>query len=70
MKKYYALTVRGKRKEWCFIIDADSKYLNDWREDGLNIGEVVNIIPQWYVNLGLPLKLWCFIQNIIWKISF
>ena len=63
--KLYALEIRGKRREWIFPVWVDPKYINDWREDGLKIDEIVNIIPKWYVDLGLPVKLWCIIQDFI-----
>lgn len=63
MKKKLAIDVRGKKHEWSFIFDGDPKYLDEWRADGLHIDEVVNIIPQWYVDLGFPVKLWCDIQT-------
>ncbi len=59
-KKLFALDVRGRRNEWTFLVWEDPQYLDDWRDDGLIIDEVVNIIPQWWVLLGFPVKLWCF----------
>lgn len=47
MKKLYSITVKGKQKEWGFDVWLDPKYLPDWREDGLQIDEVFNIIPVW-----------------------
>ncbi|HWR66088.1 MAG TPA: hypothetical protein VN364_08210 [Bellilinea sp.] len=67
MKKRYALDIRGKRKEWSFVIMAEPKHVEDWRADGLHVDEVVNIIPQWWVDLGLPVKLWCAVQDFFWK---
>jgi len=64
-KKTYCLNVRGRKKEWCFLVEIDPKYINEWREDGLQIDEVVNTIPQWYVDLGLPVKLWCAVQDFL-----
>lgn len=65
MKKLYSLSVRGKRKEWSFEVLVDPKYISDWRADGLQIDEIVNVIPQWYVDAGLPVRLWCFVQDIL-----
>ena len=64
MNKVYALDVRGKRHEWVFLICADPKQVEDWRADGLVVDEVVNTVPQWYVDLGLPVKLLVLLQDI------
>lgn len=63
MKKLLSLEVKGKNKTWSFNFYGDTKYLNDWREDGLNINEVVNTIPEWAVNIRLT-RIWIFIQDI------
>lgn len=63
MKKLYSLQVRGKSKEWSFDIIANPKHVEDWREDGLEIDEIINRIPEWAVRIGLT-KLWIFIQDL------
>jgi hypothetical protein len=63
MKPNLAIDVHGKRKEWCFLIIADKKYLSEWREDGLKIDEVVNVIPEWIVDLGLT-RLWVALEDL------
>lgn len=62
MKKLHSLVVRAGH-EWSFPIWADPKYVQEWQEDGVEIDEIVNIIPDWVVNLGLA-KLWCLLQDI------
>jgi hypothetical protein len=61
--KHYALDIRGKRREWTFHIRAEPEHVEEWRADGLQIDEVLNVIPQWYVDLGLPIGLFCAIQD-------
>lgn len=63
MKKLYSLEVRGKTKEWSFNIIADPKHVEDWREDGLEINEIVNSVPEWAVTMGLT-KPWIFMQDL------
>jgi hypothetical protein len=63
MKKLLCIDVRGKQHEWSFNFYGDPKYLDEWRQDGLKIDEVVNVIPEWVVNIGAT-KLYCFLQNI------
>lgn len=67
MQKLYSISVRGKTKNWSFDFYADPKYVKDWRNDGLQVDEVVNSIPQWYVDMGFPIKLWCFVQDVFRK---
>jgi hypothetical protein len=64
MKKLFAIETHGKKREWEFLFYGDDKYLQEWQEDGLRIDEVVNVIPQWIVGLGL-LRIWCWIQERI-----
>lgn len=63
MKKLLSLEVRGAEKDWSFEFYGDPKYLEDWREDGLEINEVMNTIPEWVADLGLT-KIWCFFQDL------
>lgn len=63
MKKLYSLEIRGKSKEWSFNIYADPKHVEDWREDGLEINEIVNSIPEWVADIGMT-RLWIIIQDI------
>lgn len=63
MKKLCSITIKGKTKIWAFNAYLDTKYLEEWREDGIEIDEIENIIPVWIVDIGLT-KLWCFIQDI------
>lgn len=63
MKKLCSITIKGKQHTWSFHTFVDIKYLNEWREDGIEIYEIENIIPKWIVDAGL-LKVWCFLQDI------
>jgi len=64
MKRKMLLTVKGKEREWCFEVDADTQYLKEWRDDNLDIGIIENIIPEWVVDIGL-MRVWCFVQDLI-----
>ena len=61
--KLMSVTVKGKNHEWSFNFQGDPKHLEDWREDGLEIDVVENIIPEWIVDLGLT-RVWCFLQDL------
>jgi len=63
MKRVFLLTVRGKQHEWCFQFDGEEQYWDDWLDDGLNVGMVENIIPEWVVFLGLE-RVWCKLQTL------
>jgi hypothetical protein len=64
-KRLYSLTVRGRCDEWEFEVWAEPAHAEDWRADGLHVAEIVATVPQWWVWLGLPPALWCFIEDII-----
>jgi len=64
MKQLMLLEVRGRTKPWDFIVEGDSDYLEEWREDGLDINPLVNVIPEWVVDIGL-LRPWCFFQDLL-----
>jgi hypothetical protein len=63
MKKLLSIEVRGNTNEWSFNFYGDPKYLEEWREDGLEINEIVNTIPEWVVDMGLT-RLWIFFQDL------
>ncbi len=62
-KKLLIIAVRGNQKTWGFNFYGDPKYIQEWRDDGLEIGEVQNVIPGWIVNIGLT-RAWCFFQDV------
>lgn len=62
-KKLFSVTVRGNRHTWSFHFYGDSSNLQTWRDDGLEIDEIINTIPEWAVDLGL-LRPWCFFQDL------
>lgn len=61
MKQLLAITVRGKQHTWTFHFDGDPKYLQEWRDDGLEVDELYNTIPEWLP--GWAIRPWCFIQD-------
>lgn len=59
-----SITVRGKHKTWSFHFDGDPQYLQEWRDDGLEIDELYYSIPEW---LPSPLmRAWCFITDLFY----
>lgn len=63
MKKLLSIKVRGAEKDWSFSFYGDPKHLDEWRDDGLEIDEIVNTVPVWAAELGLQ-KIWFFIQDV------
>lgn len=62
--KLLSITVDGKEgRKFSFNFYGDTKYLSEWREQGLQIDEVLNIIPEWVVHAGLA-RPWCFMQDV------
>lgn len=68
MKKLHAITVKGRHKTWSFHCYLDPQYLSEWREDGLEIDPIENIIPECVVYMGLT-RPWCFVQDL-WNGKF
>jgi hypothetical protein len=62
-KKLLSVTVQGKEKKWSFNFYEDPKYIQEWRNDGLVIYEILNTVPVWVVDFGL-LKPWVFFQDV------
>lgn len=63
----YGLTVHGKNHTWLIDVEARPEHVEDWRNDGLLIDELVNSIPEWAVALGLT-KPWCCVQDALnWR---
>jgi hypothetical protein len=65
MREMYDIEVRGKYKKWSFPIEAEASWVEDWRNDGLIVNKIVNVIPQWYVDMGFPVKVWVFFQDLL-----
>lgn len=63
-QRLMSITVKGKRHNWIFEFDGDTKYWQDWIDDGLDVYLVENIMPYW----ANP-KIWCFLQDI-WHMKF
>lgn len=66
--KQYSLLVRGKYKEWSFPIYAEPQHVRDWQEDGLELDELLYVVPQWVASVGLT-GLWMKIKDIITGVS-
>lgn len=63
MKKLYSVEVQGKYHTWHFYTYVNSKFVQEWRDDGVEIVQIMNTVPVWIVDLGLT-RIWCFLQDI------
>lgn len=63
MKRLMSIEVRGKEHEWSFNFYGNPKHLEGWRNDDLEINEIVNTIPEWVVDYGL-MGPWIFFQDL------
>lgn len=62
-KKLMSVMVQGKRSKYHFDFYGDTKHLKGWRDDGLEIDLIENVIPAWVVEIGM-LKPWIFLQDV------
>jgi hypothetical protein len=63
MKRLYSLTVRGKHKTWSHLVWANPEHVTDWRQDGIEVDEVLYIVPDLVQSMGLT-RPWCWLQKI------
>lgn len=57
------LNVRGRDKEWGWYAYLSDEAIKEQCDDGLDVGIICAIIPQWVVNLGLE-RPYAFVQDI------
>jgi len=63
LKKLLSVEVKGADKTWSFSFYGDPKHIDVWRDDGLEISEIINVIPEWVIDLGL-IRPWIFFQDL------
>lgn len=61
----HSVIVRGRGHTWCIDTYITKATAQDWRDDGLDVREILNTIPKWWVDAGLSVRLWCFCQDVI-----
>ena len=62
MRKIMSISVKGKEHSWAFMFVHDDKFLQEWRDDGLSIDEVINIIPKWIADMRLT-RIFVWLQD-------
>lgn len=64
-----SIEVRGKTSSWDVSWDAPQSQIDGMREDGIDVGIIMNTMPEWVVVLGYwPARTWCFFQDI-WNLK-
>jgi len=51
--KLYLLKVKGNKIDWHVQVKLTPDVVSDMSEDGIDISEIVAVIPMWAVKLGL-----------------
>lgn len=63
--KRLEITVCGKSDKWEFTFYGDPSNLKTWRDDGLDVNEVINVVPEWIVNVGWTIP-FCILQDLVY----
>lgn len=64
MAKMYLTSVRGREKRWCLQFAGTPEQLRDMREDGVEVDEIENTIPESLPRF-IPVRWWCFVQDCL-----
>lgn len=57
------VVVKGKQKKWVFDFEGDEKYIQDYKDDGLEVYQTGDLIPMWIVEYNLT-KPYLFITKL------
>jgi len=60
--KLYSIIVRGKYHSWSFNSYLNPDHIQDYLDDGLEVYEMVNIIPEWIPSFLI--KPFCILQDL------
>lgn len=63
VKKLMSIEVRGKASQWGVNFHADASQVDAMRADGLDVMEVMNVIPGWVMEAGLA-RVWMFFEDV------
>lgn len=62
IKRLFALRVKGKSHDYYFQVWLDPQFLDEWREEGIELDEIINTIPGWLPSVLV--KPWVVLQDI------
>jgi hypothetical protein len=63
MTRLYSITIRGTQRTWSHLVWAKPEHAEEWRQDGIEVDEVLYIVPDWVQIMGLT-RPWCWLQKI------
>lgn len=69
-KRLYFIEIQGNEHQWNFDVWIDPKFVDEWREDGIKIFEIINTIPASVQHAGFG-RAWVFFQDLFyWRNPF
>lgn len=63
MRRPYLYSVRGREHEWAINVELKPEHAADMRADGVELGELRYIIPDWIVYAGMS-QVWMFVADV------
>ena len=60
--KLYSIVIKGIEHTWFFNVFLRPEDIEDYEEDGLEVYEMVNIIPTWVPSRLI--RTWVFLQDL------
>jgi hypothetical protein len=63
MTRLYSITIQGTQRTWNHLIWANPEHAEEWRQDGIEVDEVLYIVPDLVQSMGLT-RPWCWLQKI------
>jgi hypothetical protein len=63
MTRLYSITIQGTRRTWNHLVWAKPEHAEEWRRDGIEVDEVLYIVPDLVQSMGLT-RPWCWLQKI------
>ena len=63
MTRLYSITIQGTQRTWNHLVWAKPEHAEEWRQDGIEVDEVLYIVPDLIQSMGLT-RPWCWLQKI------
>ena len=53
MTRLYSITIQGDQRTWNHLVWANPEHADEWRQDGIEVDEVLYIVPDLVQSMGL-----------------
>ena len=63
MRRAYVYFIRGREHQWAVNVELNESAAKDMRDDGVELGEVFYVIPNWVAQTGLS-RVWMFCADV------